>query len=85
MLKLDGLEKLREEGLKSLWPPQTKLVVGLASCGLAAGAGQIYYVLEEEKGPHGLIGQTGCLWDFVAASLWLKCVFRMGSGFFTVK
>ncbi|MGQ9700582.1 MAG: NADH-ubiquinone oxidoreductase-F iron-sulfur binding region domain-containing protein [Candidatus Bipolaricaulaceae bacterium] len=61
MLKLDGLEKLREEGLKSLWPLQTKLVVGLASCGLAAGAAQIYHVLEEEKDPHGLIGRTGCL------------------------
>ena len=60
----EGLEQLREEGHRSLFPPEGKLLVGMASCGLAAGAGEAYAKISEEVSRHGLglvVGKTGCL------------------------
>ena len=58
------LEKMKEEGLKSLYPKTTKVSVGMATCGLSTGAGKVYEVLqngvEKAKLPI-LLGQTGCI------------------------
>ncbi len=62
-LTIEGLEALRQQGLESLWPPHVKLVVGMASCGLAAGAERVYRTLEQGKneGLNIVVGKTGCL------------------------
>jgi NADH:ubiquinone oxidoreductase subunit F (NADH-binding)/NAD-dependent dihydropyrimidine dehydrogenase PreA subunit/(2Fe-2S) ferredoxin len=58
------LEKMKEEGLRSLYPKTTKVSVGMATCGLSTGAGKVYEVLqngvEKAKLPI-LLGQTGCI------------------------
>jgi NADH:ubiquinone oxidoreductase subunit F (NADH-binding)/(2Fe-2S) ferredoxin len=60
----DDLEKIKEKGLKSLYPKTTKVSVGMATCGLSTGAGRVYEVLqkgvEKAKLPI-LLGQTGCI------------------------
>lgn len=57
------LEGLRDEGLKSLYPARTKVLVGLASCGKAAGAGDIYSFLIDEfmESDEVEVEKTGCL------------------------
>jgi NADH:ubiquinone oxidoreductase subunit F (NADH-binding)/NAD-dependent dihydropyrimidine dehydrogenase PreA subunit/(2Fe-2S) ferredoxin len=60
----EDLEKIKEKGLKSLYPKVTKVSVGMATCGLSTGAGKVYEVLlngvEKAKLPI-LLGQTGCI------------------------
>jgi len=58
------LEKIRKEGLLSLYPSKLKIVVGRASCGLAAGAGETYEAIESEITNRKLdviLTKTGCL------------------------
>jgi len=58
------LEKMREKGLKSLYPGATKISVGMATCGLSTGAGKVYEALQKEveKGKLPIrLGQTGCI------------------------
>jgi NADH:ubiquinone oxidoreductase subunit F (NADH-binding)/NAD-dependent dihydropyrimidine dehydrogenase PreA subunit/(2Fe-2S) ferredoxin len=58
------LERMKETGLKSLYPKTTKVSVGMATCGLSTGAGKVFEVLqngvEKAKLPI-LLGQTGCI------------------------
>ena len=58
------LEKMKEKGLKSLYPKTTKISVGMATCGLSTGAGRVYETIQNEvekaKLPI-LLGQTGCI------------------------
>jgi NADH-quinone oxidoreductase subunit F len=61
---LKDLEELREEGLRSLYPEEGKLLVGTSSCGLAAGAREVLEALSEEVEAQGLkfkVAETGCL------------------------
>jgi len=56
------LENLKEKGLRSLFPGSFKVIVGLSSCGRAAGAGTIYSMMDSELSGSGIrVGQTGCL------------------------
>jgi len=58
------LERLREEGERELFPPHGKILVGMASCGLAAGADKVYIKIAKGLERHGLnftIGKTACL------------------------
>jgi len=58
------LEKMRERGLKSLYPATTKVSVGMATCGLATGAGKVYEALQKEveKGKLPIkLSRTGCI------------------------
>ena len=58
------LEKMREKGLKSLYPAKTKVSVGMATCGLSTGAGKVYETLQKEveKGKLPIkLSQTGCI------------------------
>ena len=44
----EDLEKIREKGLKALFPKTTKISVGMATCGLSTGAGKVYEALQKE-------------------------------------
>jgi NADH:ubiquinone oxidoreductase subunit F (NADH-binding)/(2Fe-2S) ferredoxin/NAD-dependent dihydropyrimidine dehydrogenase PreA subunit len=58
------LEKIRKEGLLSLYPVKSKITVGIASCGLASGAGETYEAIESEitnKNLDVILKKTGCL------------------------
>lgn len=62
--KAEDLEVLAEEGRRALWPKEGKIVVGMASCGLAAGAQETYERLEKGLQENDLefkLGRTGCL------------------------
>jgi NADH:ubiquinone oxidoreductase subunit F (NADH-binding)/(2Fe-2S) ferredoxin/NAD-dependent dihydropyrimidine dehydrogenase PreA subunit len=58
------LQSVREEGLKSLRPGKTKIMVGMATCGLATGAGKVWDALLAEIKKAGMeieLHQTGCM------------------------
>ena len=58
------LELLRTAGLAALHPPRPRLAVGMATCGLATGAGEVYAALHEEVHRRELdvaLVATGCL------------------------
>lgn len=58
------LQRLKEEGLRSLYPPQTKITVGMATCGLASGAGEVFSALQDEVGKYDsqiILSKTGCM------------------------
>jgi hypothetical protein len=58
------LEKLHEQGLSTLYPDNLKISVGMSTCGLATGAGDVYQVLCEEASRCSLnvnVVATGCL------------------------
>jgi len=58
------LEKMREKGLKSLYPGTTKISVGMATCGLSTGAGKVYEAIQQEVEKAKLpirLSQTGCI------------------------
>ena len=45
---IDDLKKAGEKGLKSLFPDGIKIVVGMATSGIASGADKVYAALDEE-------------------------------------
>ena len=58
------LEKMRENGLENLYPKETKVSVGMATCGLSTGADKVYEAIqnEVEKGKLPIrVAQTGCI------------------------
>lgn len=58
------LEKLRSEGLATLYPSRLRICVGMATCGLATGAAAVYDALQDEAETRGLdlmLVATGCL------------------------
>jgi len=60
---LQDLKKLKEQGVSSLEPEKTKVKVGLASCGKAAGGDKVFDALEESLAEDEsiLVEKTGCL------------------------
>jgi NADH:ubiquinone oxidoreductase subunit F (NADH-binding)/(2Fe-2S) ferredoxin len=58
------LEALRDEGLKTLYPDRLKVMVGCSTCGLAAGAGEVFSAIEARSREVGLdvvLARTGCV------------------------
>jgi len=57
------LEAVREDAQQSLYPQTTKIAVGMASCGLAAGAGKVFDGLNAllADDPEVVVTPTGCL------------------------
>jgi NADH:ubiquinone oxidoreductase subunit F (NADH-binding)/(2Fe-2S) ferredoxin/NAD-dependent dihydropyrimidine dehydrogenase PreA subunit len=58
------LEKTREMGLKALFPKETKISVGMATCGLSTGADKVYEAICEKVQKERLsvqVAQTGCI------------------------
>jgi NADH:ubiquinone oxidoreductase subunit F (NADH-binding)/(2Fe-2S) ferredoxin/ferredoxin len=61
---LEELKKLGAQGRESLYPCRPKLMVGMSSCGLAAGAGEQFELLERtiaERGADVALARTGCI------------------------
>jgi len=62
--KLEDLEKLRTQGLKLFSPDRSKITVGMAACGVAQGAQEVFDAINEEtsalKGDI-IVGRTGCI------------------------
>ena len=61
---LEDLAKARERGTRSLYPSKTKVMVGMATCGLAAGAQEVYDTLLDEIDKRELdvsLSQVGCI------------------------
>ncbi len=46
--KADDLTKIKKEGMQLLAPSRTRITVGMATCGLAKGAGKVYEALKYE-------------------------------------
>jgi len=69
MKSLDELKKLREESIKNLEMRNTdksvRVVVGMATCGISAGARPVLNTLVEEVAMRNLkdvqVAQTGCI------------------------
>ena len=62
--KLDDLERIKEKGLKLIYPDKTKIAVGTATCGLACGAGEVLEAITREvreKNLPMMVTRTGCL------------------------
>ena len=60
----EDLDKLRQEGLKSLYPDKPKITVGMATCGIATGAKRVFDALADEVEKRKLdvvVSQTGCI------------------------
>jgi len=61
---LKDLDEVRGQGLKSLYPGKTKIMVGMATCGLASGAKELFDALIQSTEKTGLdvkVNPTGCL------------------------
>ena len=60
---IDDLKKMEEAGLQSLSPEKTKISVGMATCGLATGAGELHAAIDEKIKSGNLdvvLSKTGC-------------------------
>jgi len=60
----DDLKRIKEKGTKSISPDKIKIVVGMATCGLATGSGEVFQTLSQEVEKQKLgyiVAQTGCL------------------------
>jgi len=63
-LTAEALETLATNGRASLYPDKIKITVGMATCGLAAGAGEVYEAIRqrmEQRGLDAILAQTGCI------------------------
>ncbi len=61
---LEDLQKLAERGRETLYPSRPKVVVGMSSCGLAAGAGELFESLKDIIGKRQVdiaLARTGCI------------------------
>jgi len=64
MNSLSKLEKLKAAGMQSLFPSKPKILVGMATCGQAAGAYEVWQVLQREvkkKKLDVVVKKTGCI------------------------
>jgi NADH:ubiquinone oxidoreductase subunit F (NADH-binding)/NAD-dependent dihydropyrimidine dehydrogenase PreA subunit/(2Fe-2S) ferredoxin len=58
------LEMLRSEGIDRLYPARPRIAVGMATCGVATGAADVFRALHDEATARGLdlaLVSTGCL------------------------
>jgi NADH:ubiquinone oxidoreductase subunit F (NADH-binding)/NAD-dependent dihydropyrimidine dehydrogenase PreA subunit/(2Fe-2S) ferredoxin len=61
---LEDLETLKQQGRASIQPPRPKIAVGMATCGLAAGAAAVHERFRKELEAAGLaadLTRTGCI------------------------
>jgi len=64
MSSIKELEKLKKEGMDSLFPSRIKIMVGMATCGQAAGAKEVWQVLDREvkkRKLNAVVRKTGCI------------------------
>jgi NADH:ubiquinone oxidoreductase subunit F (NADH-binding)/(2Fe-2S) ferredoxin/Pyruvate/2-oxoacid:ferredoxin oxidoreductase delta subunit len=61
---IGDLQKAKGAGLAQLYPDKPKILVGMATCGLAAGAQRVYDLLQKKaQQAHwdGVVEKTGCI------------------------
>jgi NADH:ubiquinone oxidoreductase subunit F (NADH-binding)/(2Fe-2S) ferredoxin len=61
---IKDLQKIKSTGLEKLYPQKTKISVGMASCGLAAGAGKVFDAIAQqidERKADIILSPSGCL------------------------
>ena len=61
---LEQLKELKEKGLALTYPKKIKIMVGMATCGISAGADKVYKALEGKIADLGLdvaLEKTGCI------------------------
>ncbi|MCX5887865.1 MAG: 4Fe-4S binding protein [Deltaproteobacteria bacterium] len=61
---IDDLQRAKGAGLAQLYPDKPKILVGMATCGLAAGAQRVYDLLQKkvQQAPwDGVVEKTGCI------------------------
>ncbi len=62
--ELDDLTTLKRKGVRSLYPERTKISVGMATCGLATGAQEVFDAAQAAIQSRGLdltLARTGCI------------------------
>jgi hypothetical protein len=60
---IEGLDKLKMTGMKSLSPKRPKLSISMSTCGHALGSDVVYHRLIKEKEKTGIklsVSQVGC-------------------------
>jgi len=61
---LKDLNSLKERSTELIFPHRTKILIGMASCGLASGAGEVFQTIAEEINERKLdiaLVRTGCI------------------------
>ena len=61
---LQQLKKIKEQGLNLTYPDKIKIMVGMATCGISAGADKVYAALGRKIAELGLdvsLTKTGCI------------------------
>ena len=61
---LERLEDIKQQGLALTYPDQVKIMVGMATCGISAGADKVYEALKAKISELGLdvaLEMTGCI------------------------
>ncbi len=61
---LDDLQRVRKKGLRSCFPDTTRIMVGMATCGIASGAAEVYKALTaaiRETRLEAKLAMTGCI------------------------
>jgi len=60
---MKDLNKVKDTGMKSLFPKRPKISISMSTCGLALGADRLFQKLSKEKEKTGIkisLHQTGC-------------------------
>ena len=61
---LEQLKEIKEQGLALTYPDKIKIMVGMATCGISAGADKVYAALAkkiDELGLDVVLTKTGCI------------------------
>lgn len=64
VISIEALNRIKEKGLKKLFPDKLRIAVGFATCGIAAGGDKIFAEFEkiiEERGMQVYFTQVGCI------------------------
>ncbi|MEW6659860.1 MAG: NADH-quinone oxidoreductase subunit NuoF [Thermodesulfobacteriota bacterium] len=64
LTSLEQLQKIKEQGLKRAYPEKIKIMVGMATCGISAGADKVYRALEDKIAARKMdvaLEKTGCI------------------------
>ncbi len=63
-MTLDELKKIKEKGLKRIYPDKVKFTIGTATCGLATGSGGVLQAIKteiEKRKLDFIVSETGCI------------------------
>lgn len=62
VLSKNDLDLLNREGKRHIFPDKIKISVQMATCGIAAGADEIYNTIKDEVADESIIlDKTGCI------------------------